>query len=89
MVALHGREGGAEREPGLTMTDPLEDSDSDRPEAERLERGLGRLELVRTRDYLDEALPKRERILQLSRAAEDVRELLAASPHAAVIAQRG
>ena len=32
----------ADGEPGLSMTDPLEDSDLDRPEAERLERGLGR-----------------------------------------------
>lgn len=41
----------------MTATDALEDFYADRPEAERLQRGLGRLELLRTRELLACTLP--------------------------------
>jgi polyhydroxybutyrate depolymerase len=54
VVALHGDEGPATLEPGMTS---LEGFYAERPEADRLLQGLGRLEFVRTQELLDEALP--------------------------------
>src|ERR1700742_476509 len=42
---------------GLVMTDDLQTFYSSRPEAERLLRGIGQLEAVRTRELLTEILP--------------------------------